>query len=70
MNGNRNLVAVNAGRDTISIFSVNGTTLTLNQTLTSGGEFPASVTADGATVAVLNSGATGRSPSSASRATS
>ena len=59
VNGGRDLVAVNAGSDTISLFLVNGTSLTLAQTLTSGGEFPASVGADGSTIAVLNSGGIG-----------
>jgi 6-phosphogluconolactonase (cycloisomerase 2 family) len=59
VNGGKNLVAVNAGSGTISLFSVNGASLSLTQTLPSGGQFPASVAADGPTIAVLNSGGTG-----------
>jgi 6-phosphogluconolactonase (cycloisomerase 2 family) len=59
VNGDRNLVAVNAGSDTVSLFSVRGTALRLTQTITSGGQFPVSVAADGSTIAVLNSGGSG-----------
>ena len=59
VDGGRDLVAVNAGSDTISVFSVRGSWLELTQTIASGGEFPVSVTSSGSTVAVLNSGGTG-----------
>ena len=59
VNGGRDLLAVNAGSDTVSLFVVQGTSLFLAQTISSGGEFPASIAADGSTVAVLNSGGAG-----------
>ena len=48
------LYAVNAGSDTVSVFSVDGDRLTLRQTVTSGGKFPVSVAVSGDIVYVLN----------------
>lgn len=48
------LYAVNAGSDTVSVFSVDGDRLTLRQTVTSGGSFPVSVAVSGDVVYVLN----------------
>ena len=48
------LYAVNAGSNTVSVFSVSGDRLTLRQVVDSGGTFPVSVTADGTFVYVLN----------------
>lgn len=59
LNGNRDLIAVNAGSDTISLFSVKGTVLTLTQRISSGGSFPDSVATRGNFVAVLNAGGAG-----------
>ncbi len=46
--------AVNAGSDTVSVFSAHGDQLTLRQTLPSLGEFPVSVAVDDDLVYVLN----------------
>lgn len=48
------LVAVNAGSDTISVFTAAGDNLALRQVLPSGGEFPVSVAIHGDLVYVLN----------------
>jgi len=48
------LYAVNPGSDTVSVFSVDGTSLTLRQTVPSGGTFPVSVAVHGDVVYVLN----------------
>ncbi len=56
---NRELIAVNPGSDTVSVFSVNGASLQLIQQVPSGGDFPDSVTSHGDLVAVLNSGGLG-----------
>jgi 6-phosphogluconolactonase (cycloisomerase 2 family) len=48
------LYAVNAGSNTVSVFAVDGLTLTLRQTISSGGTFPVSVAAYGGVVYVLN----------------
>ncbi len=48
------LYAVNAGSNTISVFSVQGDNLTLRQTISSGGTFPVSVAVHGDFVSVLN----------------
>ena len=53
------LYAVNAGSDSLSIFSVDGSTLALRQVLGSGGSFPASVAVAGNLVYVLNAGGAG-----------
>ena len=48
------LFATNAGSDTVSVFAVHGTQLSLLQVVSSGGQFPVSVTESGNTVYVLN----------------
>lgn len=48
------LIAVNAGSDTISVFSVRGDQLSLREVLPSGGDFPVSVATRGNLVYVLN----------------
>jgi hypothetical protein len=53
------LYAVNAGSDTISVFWVLGDHLILVQVLSSGGQFPSSIAAQGNLVYVLNAGGTG-----------
>ena len=52
--GARPAVAVNAGSDTISVFTAAGDNLALRQVLPSGGEFPVSVAIHGDLVYVLN----------------
>ena len=53
------LYAVNAGSDTVSVFSVRGTDLRLLQVIDSGGRFPTSVAVHHALVYVLNAGGDG-----------
>jgi 6-phosphogluconolactonase (cycloisomerase 2 family) len=53
------LYAVNAGSDTITVFSVHGDRLQRRQVLPSGGSFPVSVTVHGHLVYVLNARAGG-----------
>jgi 6-phosphogluconolactonase (cycloisomerase 2 family) len=53
------LLAVNAGSDTVTVFAVDGDTLTRLQVIGSGGSFPVSVTAAGDRVFVLNARAGG-----------
>lgn len=53
------LLAVNAGSAELSAFAVNGTSLTLLNTVASGGSTPISVTADHGLVYVLNAGGAG-----------
>jgi hypothetical protein len=48
------LLAVNAGSNSVSVFSVAGNRLVLRQTLSSGGIFPVSVAIDGDVAYVLN----------------
>jgi 6-phosphogluconolactonase (cycloisomerase 2 family) len=48
------LYAVNAGSDTVSVFSVDGDQLTLRQVLDSGGSFPVSIAVHNDLVFVLN----------------
>ena len=48
------LIAVNPGSDTVSVFRVHGDRLTLSQVLSSGGDFPVSVTVHGDHAYVLN----------------
>ena len=48
------LYAVNAGSDTVSVFSVDGDRLHLRQTVASGGSFPVSIAVSGDVVYVLN----------------
>src|SRR3954447_11393334 len=50
----RELIAVNAGSDTISVFRVHGDRLRLRQVAPSGGSFPVSVTVHSNLVYVLN----------------
>jgi 6-phosphogluconolactonase (cycloisomerase 2 family) len=57
--GGRDLIAVNAGSNSISVFAVKGVHLTLKQKLASGGTFPNSVTSSGNLVAVLDAGGAG-----------
>jgi hypothetical protein len=55
----RQLIAVNAGSDTVSTFRVRGDTLSLENVVSSGGQFPASIGAHDGLVYVLNSGGEG-----------
>jgi 6-phosphogluconolactonase (cycloisomerase 2 family) len=55
----QDLVAVNAGSDTVSVFGVRGTQLTLDDVVPSGGSFPVSLAIRGNLVEVLNAGGTG-----------
>ena len=57
--GGRFLLAVNAGSNQLSSFRVSGTTLSLVNTVSSGGIRPVSVTASEGSVYVLNAGGTG-----------
>jgi 6-phosphogluconolactonase len=52
------LLAVNAGSNNVSVFSVNGSQLTLSSTAPSGGTTPVSITENSGTVFVLNAGGT------------
>ncbi|MGC2485021.1 MAG: beta-propeller fold lactonase family protein [Acidimicrobiales bacterium] len=58
-NNGSDLIAVNAGSNTISVFAVNGTQLQLRQQIPSGGEFPDSIATSGNFVSVLNAGGAG-----------
>ena len=53
------LYAVNAGSDSVSVFSVAGADLTLRQVIPSGGDFPVGVTTARNLVYVLNAGGAG-----------
>jgi hypothetical protein len=53
------LFAVNAGSDTISVLSVEGSSVRLDQVLSSGGEFPDSIAVHGNLVYVVNAGGAG-----------
>jgi 6-phosphogluconolactonase (cycloisomerase 2 family) len=55
----KQLIAVNAGSDTVSAFRVKGDRLELEDVLPSGGQFPASVGVHDDLAYVLNSGGTG-----------
>jgi 6-phosphogluconolactonase (cycloisomerase 2 family) len=55
----RLLIAVNAGSDSVSTFSVDGDQLKLKGVISSGGQFPASVGVHGRLVYVLNAGGAG-----------
>ena len=55
----KQLIAVNAGSDTVSAFRVKGDRLELENVLPSGGQFPASVGVHDDLAYVLNSGGTG-----------
>lgn len=59
INNGQELVAVNAGSDTITVFAVDGTQLSRVQQLSSEGQFPNSVTSNGHLVAVVNGGGQG-----------
>jgi 6-phosphogluconolactonase (cycloisomerase 2 family) len=52
--GQRELFAVNAGSNTVSVFNVDGSHLRLRQVVGSGGTFPASIAVHGDLVYVLN----------------
>ena len=58
-NNGANLIAVNPGSDTITVFAVHGIHLTALQQLPSGGLFPDSIATSGRLVAVANSGGAG-----------
>ena len=58
-NDGRTLLAVNAGSDSVSVFSVDGTALHRTEIIGSGGQFPVSIAVHGVDVAVLNSGGSG-----------
>lgn len=53
------LFAVNAGSDSLSVFSVDGASLQLQQVIPTHGSFPSSVAVSGNLVYVLNAGGTG-----------
>ncbi len=57
--GHSLLYAVNAGSNTVSVFSVRGDQLILRQVVSSGGSFPVSVAVHGDLVSVLNAQAGG-----------
>lgn len=59
VNNNQELIAVNAGSNTVTVFSVDGTQLTPIQRISSGGLFPVSVASNGRFVTVLNAGGAG-----------
>jgi 6-phosphogluconolactonase (cycloisomerase 2 family) len=58
-NHGANLIATNPGSDTVTVFSVQGTRLRVEQQLPSGGLFPDSIATSGNLVAVLNAGGAG-----------
>ena len=58
--GGQVLLAVNAGSDSVSVFTVDGTQLTLTQTLGSEGPFPSSIAVHGPWVEVLDAGGAGK----------
>lgn len=53
------LIAVNAGSNSLSVFAVDGSALSLRQVIPSGGSFPSSVAAHGDLVYALNAGGVG-----------
>ncbi len=57
--GHSLLLATNAGSDTVSVFSVSGTTLRLNQVIASGGAFPSSIAVNGDLAYVVDAGFAG-----------
>ncbi len=59
IDGGRELVATNAGSNTITVFDVFGARLREREQISSGGVFPNSVSSHGDLVAVLNAGGTG-----------
>jgi 6-phosphogluconolactonase (cycloisomerase 2 family) len=58
-NNGEDLIATNAGSNTVSVFAVDGTNLRLLQQVPSGGLFPDSIATSGRFVAVLNAGGAG-----------
>lgn len=58
-NGGNDLLAVNAGSDTVSVLRVQGTSLRLDDVVPSGGSFPVSIATRGNLVEVLNAGNAG-----------
>ena len=58
-NHGANLIATNPGSDTVTVFSVEGTHLRVEQQLPSGGLFPDSIATNGNLVSVLNAGGAG-----------
>ncbi|MGH3732117.1 MAG: lactonase family protein [Acidimicrobiales bacterium] len=58
-NNGADLLAVNPGSDSMSVFAVNGTSLQLLQRVPSGGLFPVSIATSGRFVAVANAGDAG-----------
>jgi hypothetical protein len=58
-NNGADLIATNAGSNSVSVFAVDGTMLRLLQQVPSGGLFPDSVATSGRYVAILNSGGAG-----------
>jgi 6-phosphogluconolactonase (cycloisomerase 2 family) len=59
VDNNQELIATNAGSDSVSLFAVSGTHLRLIQQAPSGGLFPDSIASHGNLVAVLNAGGAG-----------
>jgi 6-phosphogluconolactonase (cycloisomerase 2 family) len=59
VNKGQELLATNAGSDTVSVFEVDGTSLKLVQQVASGGLFPNSIASFGNLVTVLNAGGAG-----------
>jgi len=55
----RLLLAVNAGSDSVSVFTVNGDKLHLRQVVSSGGPFPVSIAVSGSLAYVLDAGLAG-----------
>jgi 6-phosphogluconolactonase (cycloisomerase 2 family) len=58
-NHGANLIATNPGSDTVTVFSVEGTHLSFEQQIWSGGLFPDSIATSGNLVTVLNAGGAG-----------
>jgi 6-phosphogluconolactonase (cycloisomerase 2 family) len=57
--GGQDLLAVNAGSNSVSVLAVHGTQLSLTDVVPSGGDFPVSITTRGSLVEVLNAGGAG-----------
>jgi 6-phosphogluconolactonase (cycloisomerase 2 family) len=57
--GDHELLAVNSGSNSVSVFHVDGAQLTLTDQVSSGGSFPVSIATFGSLVAVLNAGSQG-----------
>lgn len=58
-NNNNDLIATNAGSNTVTVFAVEGTHLSAIEQVASGGEFPVSIATSGSYVTVLNAGGAG-----------